>query len=315
MNKIFTLFIFLSALFFSCKMQPGSRRNNPSNDKKFSLTLHPETATSYTYSVSNQSQTNLIVNEKEVELVKKYDTDVTYTIDKDSTGNLSIRVKYNNIHIYSKTGDAASDLNGSNAAHSTDPVEQLLGALQAATITARLNKAGQITAVEGYQQIADSIVGSIRSNLAAKSKATEQWKQLVEQNLVKKNIEQLFGIFPDSAVHAGDRWKQVNTQQGDINFREQNSFTVTSIDDGTAEITSEGKIISDSTTTTLMGQQVSADLKGNLQGTYQIAVKTGMLISGSILSKITGTMQLIGQSIPVTIHTSVKIDGHTIADK
>ena len=297
----------------SCKMKLGQSRTDASNDKILKLHLNPESGANYNYVISNESNSEIEANDKKTELVKEYKVDIDYAINKDSNGNILLQIHYNKIHIYSKTGDVESDVDASKAIMSTNPLERILGALKAANITAAISSSGEIRAVNGLQEIADNVLSQIKTDdILAKTRAQQQWKQMVEQNLIKRNMEQLFKIFPDSAVHVGDKWKLFSNEKEDINFKVKTFYTLTSIDDGYAKIKSEGEILSDSATFNLMGQQVGAVLKGEENGNYNMNVQTGMLVNCAITSKVTGTIQILGQEIPVNIKTKIKIAGKKV---
>jgi len=72
----------------SFKEQSGSTRESSVNDKILKLTLNPETATSYNYKITNESKTNIEVNDKETALIKRYYSEIKYNINRDSAENL-----------------------------------------------------------------------------------------------------------------------------------------------------------------------------------------------------------------------------------
>jgi molybdopterin-binding protein len=54
---------------------------------------------------------------------------------------------------------------------------------------------------------------------------------------------------------------------------------------------------------------VSADLKGEQKGEFDIETKTGMLINSIITASINGNLQVMGKEIPIEIKTSIKMNG------
>ena len=55
--------------------------------------------------------------------------------------------------------------------------------------------------------------------------------------------------------------------------------------------------------------QVAANLKGEQKGEFEIETKTGMLISSQITANIKGNLQVMGRDIPITIKSSIKMNG------
>jgi hypothetical protein len=132
---------------------------------------------------------------------------------------------------------------------------------------------------------------------------------MVEQNLVKKNMNQLFELFPDSAVHVGDKWKIQTNQKDDVAFKVNNIFTFTSIDDGIAYLDSRGKISADSSSTNLMGYGVNSTINGEQKGEYELNVKAGMPRQIKVSLDIDGVIQVNGRDIPFTLTSTVKMKG------
>src|SRR6266404_3316427 len=124
-------------------------------------------------------------------------------------------------------------MDADKAEGSGDPAEKMLGLLKGINIQAVVNPARQIKSLKGIDEIRDKVMANFNpGDTYGRSMAGKQWDERVKEGLVKNNIEQLFKIFPDSAVHVGDRWK----------------LSATEIVDGTAVVHSEGEINSDHST-------------------------------------------------------------------
>jgi hypothetical protein len=54
-----------------------------------------------------------------------------------------------------------------------------------------------------------------------------------------------------------------------------------------------------------MGTLVS----GNLQGKYEVDTQTGMMLKNKVMAKVDGSLQMAGKDIPVTIKTTVTMNG------
>jgi hypothetical protein len=303
---------YISAMFFltACKMQPGADRNHTSPDRIFKLRLRPVAGSKFSYDVLNDTRTKMEVEDKTIENINKSEAEVIFSIDKDSSGNTLIGVKYQKLHIYSKQNDKETDINDANAASSSDPTEKFLGALKKANIVATVNSAGEVKNVSGYREVVNEILPQLNiEDLNSKIMIQKQWQQMVEENLIRKNIDQLFKIFPDSAVHIGDQWKIMSREKGDINFMVKHFFTLKSISDGVAYVDSHGEIQSDTASADLMGYSVSTDLKGEQKGEYEIDVNSGMMLFGKINNEINGTVQVMGRDVPLKIKVTIKIKG------
>lgn len=310
--KKLTLLSFFIVFVLSCNIHLGADRNNPRENKIYRLRLNPPPGSKYHFNMSNESKLDIVVSDKEVENIKKSDVAINYEINNDSAGDLILGMTYDKIHIYTKNGDVVTDMDAANGPSSIDPVEKMLGALKAAHILATIDSGGNVKSVKGYQEAAERILSGIDVSISDKAKAQLQWKQLIEQGIVKKNMDQLFKIFPDSAVHIGDKWKLFSTEKSDVNFTVKNFYTLKSIEDGVANIESEGEIATDSTSSNTMGYDVVSELKGSQEGIYAMDIKTGMLLTCNVTTRIEGTVQVMGRDAHVNMKTDIKIDGQKL---
>jgi hypothetical protein len=295
----------------SCKLMPHSDKVAAEIDRTrvYRLLLNPAADSKYPYEISTRSEYNFEVEGRKMDNLTKVNAAVVYNISKDSTGDFVIHIQYDKLHVYSKNGDSESDLDAANAANSGDPVEILLGGLKEANIVAKVSPAGEVRSVSGFREIYNKYVNPLpAANTYQLTPAIKQrWDNLVGEQLINKNMEQLFRIFPDSAVHIGDKWQLSSKEKGDIVLNTATSFTLTGIQDQTAFLESEGQLSSDSVTQ-FMGNTVTTDLKGKQKGEYQVDTKTGMMLSATVSVTAEGTLQVMGRDVPLTINSQVKIE-------
>jgi hypothetical protein len=265
MNKIGCVIFFL---FFvaSCRIQPSSdRRYDEGNPRRvYQLHLSPVAGTSYVYNIANESEFKVELGDKKVDNISKTNVGINYTLDKDSLGNYDVRMKFSKIHIYSKNENGETNLDAENAANSEDPTEKMLGILKNSLISANIDPKGQMRSVRGYKEIASSFLSTLNfSDDRVKGIARQQMDKIVGEQMINKNINEIFRIFPDSGVHVGDRWKLDRKESGEIDVIERNNYLLREIHDGIADIETEGDIFSDSARTNLMGYEVDTNLKGH----------------------------------------------------
>ena len=136
---------------------------------------------------------------------------------------------------------------------------------------------------------------------------------MIGNGIIKKNMDQVFKIFPDSAIHIGDTWKMDSREEREISLNVKSIFTLKTINDDIAIINSEGTITSDNLPSTLMGLSgVIANLKGTQKGQFEVETKTGMLISCKIKADVDGNVKMMGREIPTDIKNSVTISGKKV---
>jgi len=264
--------------------------------------------------MTNQSKIEMEVEGKNIDNNNKSTTGINYTINKDSLGNFIFDINYDKVQLHTKNGDSESDIDAANAYISSEPLERMLGLLLKATMKATIDSTGQVKSITGYKELGEKVISGLNSNdTYSITMAKSQWEKMVGNGIVKKNMDQVFKIFPDSAIHIGDTWKMNSREEGEIALNVKSIFTLKTINDNIAIINSEGTIKSDNIPSTLMGVTgVVANLKGTQNGQFEVDSKTGMLINCKIKSEVDGNIQMMGKEIPLEIKSSVDIKGKQV---
>lgn len=306
---------FLSPLFlFSCNIRSSADRFSADlNDKNmYRLRVSPPSNAHYYFNIENESDITVEAESKEIENINKSEVGLSYSMQKDSSGNLWLTMKYDKIHLYSKSGDKETEIDAANASETVNPMERMLGLLKAAEIKATITPHGEVSNIIGYKELGEKVIGEFDANDEyGKKMARAQWEQMVGQGLIKKNIDQLFKMFPDSAIRVGDKWKIQSEKEGELGLEAQTSYQLKAINNDIALIHSEGKLESSGTQTNLAGLQAMADLKGTQDGEYKIETKTGMLLQSQQKADIEGVVQTMGRQLPIRVKVSVKMKRKT----
>jgi Family of unknown function (DUF6263) len=311
--KYYTVSLVL--LLCSCKMQLDASRQHDDNDPKrvYRLRFNPAPGSKFNYTVTRSTEFEMVVDDKEVKNKNSSDMDIVYSVSRDSAGNTVLGTAYHRIHLYSKNGDVEQEEDAEKAEGSADPLERMLGILKSANLRVLVSPAGTIEAVEGDEAVKNQLLAGVPATATyARDMASRQWDQQVKNGLIKRNMEELFRIFPDSAVHVGDRWKLNSPQQLDIPLGGRNVFQLKEIVDGTAVIQMDGEIISSQQSGLLNGTSYTSDLTGKSQGSLEMDTATGMLLKASSESTIKGTISSMGRDIPVKIKISMKMEGRKL---
>jgi hypothetical protein len=309
--------VFLSV---SCQMSSRPDKRHAGNNENtngatsesntYKLHFNPAAGSSYYYTINNESDIELEVSGKEINNRTASNVGVAYDIQKDSAGNIVLNMRYDKIHLYSKNGDKETEMDAANAASTSDPVEKMLGVLKGASVSATINSKGEVAALKGYKELGDKIMANLNApDLNSRNMAQSRVDQVIGEGLIKKNMDQLLNLFPDTTLRIGDTWTLSSKQPGEIAFKVTTTYTLKDIDDGIAIIESRGEMANDKGVANVMGQAVTGNLEGRQEGTAEIDIQTGMLLSNTIKAKVEGTLQIVGRDIPVTINNTVKMQG------
>ena len=312
-DKILLLFL---VTVLSCKTSSDSERDFDKFDpeKVYKIRLSPISGSSYSYEIQNETNIEFEVEGRNIENTSRSFVVINYLISNDSAGNYLFKVSIDSIHLFSDKDGVESDFDAANSTFSIDPVEKMLGIVKESTMKAIINDKGEVISIEGYDEIGDKILHAFpATDAATKAAVMNQWSQTLGESLVKKNLDQLFKIFPDSAVHLNDTWNLTTKEKGEFNLDIFNDFTLKSINTDLALIQSEGKIKTSNSAVGMFGfSNAVANLNGKQEGEFEMETKTGMLHSCKIKADISGNIQAMGRDIPVSITHRLKMKGTKI---
>lgn len=271
--------------------------------------LNPAVNATYRYAITNLSEFTMEMNGNEMKTINNAEAIIAYTVKKDSTGNYLFSIRYGKIKIHTQKGDTETNADADNAALSANPVEKMLGMLKDADITAKVDVNGDIKDIRGYKELGDRLTsGFAAGDTYARDAARSQWEKLTGGDIFKGGIDKLFTVLPDSTVRPGDHWYSSSKQGGELPVNIRSVFTLKSITDDAAVITSSGEITGADGSAAMTGDEnIRGDLKGKQKGRIMLDMKTGMVISNETSAKIDGTIEAMGVQVPVSIRSEVKI--------
>jgi hypothetical protein len=315
MKSILLFFVSSALLMTSCKIQSNSDNRYESFDKSkaYKVSLNPQPGSVYHYDVTNESNVKTNYNDNKTENINRTFAGITYDVNKDSIGDFVFHIHYDSVHIYTKDAKGNETDIDANSLSSIDPMVKMLGILKAANITAVVSQAGVVKQIDGYSQMTDDMLkGFAKADNYTREVARKRWEQLIDQGIIKKNMDQLFNIFPDSAIHIGDKWKSTSHQNNEIGMDIKSVFSLDAMNSQFTLISSRGDMKNDSSKADLMGFAVTANLIGKQESEYQLETQTGMLLTSKLKASIDGTIQMIGKDVPVSIQTIVTMEGRKV---
>lgn len=306
------LLIFLCALSFcSCKLLPGSdKRISDPEHTSYKLKLAPAAGSRYTYTIKNTTAYVMESDEKKIENTNESNVTVDYAIDKDTGNNYIMNMRYTDIKMHVKNGDAVTDADASQVSYASSPLEKMLGNVTDAHIQATVTQQGDVLSITGLAELKAALLARLDTNdRYARQVASTQLDKMIGEGLVRRNLDQLFRIFPDSVVRIGDKWKLDTKQAGDFGLAIKSFYVLKAINDDIALIEAQSEVQSDPTQKTVYGGSAAVNLKGSQKATYTIQTKTGMLMNCRQSAVITGTIQAVGRELPISIHYDITIEG------
>lgn len=309
-NKKFTVLSYLFFCWFLCLTGCSSKQHKPGVQKNGSLPDEPHISpglrllvgAKYYYSVNNVTYTRFDVNDNKIESTNTVDAGLIYQVLKDSAGGFLIKMTYDRFKVGIKTADSEKEIDSENGNVILDPVEHMLRLLKGSSMFIWITHEGNVRSVNGYKELADKVINNISvQNPADKPKMQEQLQNMLGENFIKNNMEQGFGIVPDSAAYPGDTWTKHETQFSGVKLDMNSKFTLSSIDGTDANIESYCKINVKDSGVNVMSYAANVDLRGEEEGSYRSDINTGMLLGGTSTIDVKGAVQIQLKDIPTRI--------------
>jgi hypothetical protein len=307
-NHLICLGILLQMLLVLSCQDVAKQRGQDAEKYNFGLQL--QKGSKYYYTIINETKTQLEVNDKKAETGNKAEIGLLYEVVKDSSGFVSVKLTYDKLLIVLTPAEGGEqEYDASDSIYVNDPVIKMLRAIKGSALVINLNSKGDVLNVEGSNEIYQKVMAGLNvPDDASKKQLQGQLSKLVGVNFVKGNLEQGFQLFPDTALQEGDKWNNKLIQEADIKFEGLAEYELTSVKNNTATVEEKSAIANDKKTSIdIMGYKVSTAMKGKQDGLYKIDTKTGMIINGESSAFMEGTMQIMGQEIPVTVKVNKKI--------
>ena len=153
-----------------------------------------------------------------------------------------------------------------------------------------LNKDGVITEVKGdtsTDKMSDNMFGSLMSGAAQGEKKGQNFNALAN--------------LPGGNVKVGDTWTDSSAADGS---KAITKYTLKQVNgsDGVVSMTGDLKI---SREIEQQGMTMQMDMSGITSGEYTFDVATGLIKSRKATTKANGTVDVMGQTIPMTLETTV----------
>jgi hypothetical protein len=208
-----------------------------------------------------------------------YEMNVTEDDGKVKT----IAASYKRIAMNMKMGDQkmefSSDNNSGDAMSPMGMLSNMFAAMKGKTFFLKVNRKGEVVAVEGFEKIGEAIADQMKLDEAKRKQLLSQFNSQFNEGTIKESFAQSFNIFPAKKVKVGDSWeKQSSLKTGRMNVNTTTRYTVKGIKGQTVELLSNAK-------STMNGQPVT------MYGTYFVDANTGLVKKANIKQEIGGEVK------------------------
>lgn len=315
-ETLFALFYFFTILM-SCS---SNTTENFSQTEKAFYSLRQEkdmqTPKLFEVSIENKSNIELDMDHNSRRIEQSANADITMSIQYDSANNSIITTTYRNIKFSKKNGTEEFSYDAADGVNNFDPTTRILGMLKNAKITTIISPRGELLTVNGLKELGDSVMATVNTpDINSRQQLRQQWDNMIQEGIVNKNTQQLFGIIPDSAVRVGDSWTRQHKEQGEIGLATSVTYSLEKVVESIAYISALGIITADNNVCNMLQPSANADLHGKMKGNYEVDMTSGLVLKSNVETSAAGVMVVMGKSIPIEIKNTSRVEGKIIREK
>lgn len=260
----------------------------------YKLSFKPANGGRYEASTSLKTRIFQNIMGQEIETSMDYDMNLNYDIEADGD-NKKLNMTYDKIQMVmdvmgqqiTMNSEDPDDGEASKAASAT------FQALKGKTISVTLTPGGKVVKIDGTEEIINSAADD------------EMQKKMLEgilgEDAMSSLLSQSFGFYPDKPVKAGDSWSSSMSLKSPYSITANNTYTLTKVEGKKAYINIAGTLKTDSSSTMkINGIELNIDITGDITGTSEVDIDTGMPMVTTSTQTLKGNVQMQGQKIPLT---------------
>lgn len=254
------------------------------------LTLQLQQDSVYKYDIKNDiSLTHQIDKENNINIHQNMTLSSAIKVESATSNQTNITVTYNRITMSSGNQLFALEFD-SELDDGTEAMYENLRQLIERPFNLSLSPTGKILSSQSIE---------VERN-------TFQSAYTFNDSSIRKVLQYAFNVYPKLAVKRGDSWqKKIKTSIGFTNIVARNVYQLMSIEDTIAHVEIRGKLTSEN----VDGNNSTVNITGTQKGSYDIDIKTGLVISGKLEQDLSGEMNITGDLTPVEIESRVYIIG------
>lgn len=303
------IFFFSTALYLSLFQSSCKNNTHHGATKKYHFNLNPPTGAKYYFNINTETESKVSAMGRDVETNNKSEVGLIYEVVSSTPDSIQIKITYDQLKFSLKTKEGEKEIDAANSGHSFDNLEKQLAAVKGSSLNVTLNKKGEVLLISGGNEITDKLIATLNAtNPASQARVREQFNKFLGEDFVENNLASQFKLFPDTAVAVGNTWKQENALSTEIGTKASSTFSFDDLDGNIAAVKSTA-VINTNNKTTIMGNEVEANIQGNQEGQFETDTATGLLMKSETTTAIDGTMQMMGKDIPLSIKITKHIDG------
>ncbi len=285
-----TLFVALS----SCGSGKTGDTGNTGDQAELKLNFKP--GDKYLYS----TEVNQTINTMGMSgMQQKVIMEMIYEVTASEAANKKLSITYDHIQMKSTTPMGAMEYD-SRSTKKGDNMLSFMDSLIGKSFSITLAPDGSIIKVENLGEMMASLPGDV----ATKAELQKQFSDTA----IRQMMQNSFDMYPGKVVKVGESWNKHTTMGvSGFNINMENTYTLKSITAGKATVGVVSEMKLPATDMNQGGMHMKMEMTGKQDGTMEIDVATGQIISGKTHQVINGKINVGGQEMPMDIAGDILI--------
>lgn len=252
--------------------------------KEVELTFNLKKGRSYAYAMDFDMERDMNGQKMKNGMNWRYSLDV---ID-DKGGIKTLKVTYERLAMVMDMGgqkmEFTSDKAPGDAGNPFNMVSNMFVAMKGKSFVMKVNRLGEITAVEGFDKIGEALVKEMKVPEEVQAKALQNFKSQFNNETVKETFSSSFNIFPTRAVKLGDSWqKKTIAKMGPAKGMMTTTYTVKQINGSKVVLNAVSKIAGE------------AGVKGTQTSRLIVDASSGLVLQNVFEMKMEGEQKVVSK--------------------
>jgi len=276
------------AVAFAVVMLAGCHNNNGA---AITLKFAAGKGTKFNYTTVTDMTMQQAIMGSDVKVTTKITMGYVFSVTNDSAGWKTIDATINKVAMdFNANGEAMqydSDNPGIDSISPMGKMGAVLGALKGGQFSFTINENGEVGQVTGMKEMLQQKLP------AAPGGQSDGMAGVFTEDIFKNNLAQSFSVYPGKPVKEGDTWnKSTLVDITGSKARLDNTYTLETVEGGTAKIKMVSKISADGATP---AQGVTISMSGDAKGTSAMDIATGITLNSENIMTVDAKANAQGQ--------------------
>ncbi|WP_118974066.1 DUF6263 family protein [Taibaiella koreensis] len=284
-------------VLFSCKS--GSENSGSGNAITIKINFKPGEKYLYTTKVNQK------INSLNTTMDQSMVMEMVYAYEGEEGNNKKLKITYD--HVAMSLTTPMGPVQYDSKTPEKSPADMaFMNELIGKSFSIKIAPNGDIAAVEGLGELIKSLSGNADGNTRAAMESQ------FSDTAIRMMMQNSFDLYPGKEIKVGESWGKKSVMgmglQG-INVNMENTYTLKSISNGKATVAVVSAMNLPATDmSAAAGVPMQIRMNGKQEGTMELDINTGQILSGKTTQNIEGQISGGGQTIPMNITGDVLIN-------